>query len=65
MVAFGSPATVLDKLVALRDTTGHFGVLTFLTTEWDRPEFCQRSMRMLVEDVMPGFSRHADATRAA
>ena len=65
MVAYGSPTTVLDKLVALRDLTGHFGVLTQLTHEWDRPEFCRRSMHALAEDVMPRFSQHADATRAA
>ena len=65
MVAYGSPSTVLDKLVTLRDTTGHFGVLTLLTHEWDRPDFCQRSMRLLAEDVMPAFSRHAQSTKAA
>lgn len=65
MIAYGSPSTVLDKLVELRDTTGHFGVLTMLTHEWDDPAFCQRSMRMLVEDVMPAFRQHAKATKAA
>lgn len=65
MVAYGSPNTVLDKLVSLRDTTGHFGVLTLLTHEWDQPEFCRRSMRLLAEDVMPEFSRHAQTTKAA
>ena len=65
MVAYGSPKTVLDKLIALRDTTGHFGVLTLLTHDWDDPAFCQRSMRLLAEDVMPKLSQHAKATKAA
>jgi alkanesulfonate monooxygenase SsuD/methylene tetrahydromethanopterin reductase-like flavin-dependent oxidoreductase (luciferase family) len=65
MVTFGSATTVLDKLVALRERTGPFGVLTMLTHEWDRPDFCQRSMRALVEEVMPALSRHADAAKAA
>ena len=65
MVAWGSPATVLDKLVALRDETGPFGVLTMLVHEWDDPAFCRRSITTLAEEVMPAFSQHAEATRAA
>ena len=37
--AHGSPETVLDKLVALRDLTGHFGVLTAMAHEWDNKAF--------------------------
>lgn len=65
MVAYGSPATALDKLAALRDQTGDFGVLTLLTHEWDKPAFCQRSMQLLAEEVMPMFAQHARAIRAA
>ncbi|MEM7254942.1 MAG: LLM class flavin-dependent oxidoreductase [Pseudomonadota bacterium] len=65
MVTWGSPDTVLSKLVALRDTVGDFGTLTITAHEWDDPAFCKRSMRMLAEDVMPKFSQHADTTRAA
>jgi hypothetical protein len=55
----------LDKLIALPETTGHFGVLTLLTHEWDDPAFCQRSMRLLAEEVMPALSQHARTTKAA
>ncbi|MCH9672472.1 MAG: LLM class flavin-dependent oxidoreductase [Gammaproteobacteria bacterium] len=65
MVSWGSVETVTDKLVALRDTVGDFGTLTITAHEWDDPAFCKRSMRMLAEEVMPKFSQHADATRAA
>ncbi len=65
MVAYGSPATVLEKLVALREQTGPFGVLTLLSHEWDRPAFCRRSLTLLAEEVMPKFSQHADAMKAA
>ncbi len=65
MVAWGSPATVVDKLVAFRAETGPFGVLTVMAHEWDDPAFCRRSLTLLAEDVMPAFSRHAEATRAA
>ena len=60
---FGSIGTVVDKLVALRELTGHFGVLTAMAHEWDDPAFCKRSMTMLANDVMPVFSQHAEATR--
>jgi alkanesulfonate monooxygenase SsuD/methylene tetrahydromethanopterin reductase-like flavin-dependent oxidoreductase (luciferase family) len=59
-VTWGSPARVLDELVALRDLTGHFGVLTAMAVEWTDPEFGARSLRLLAEEVMPAFSRHAD-----
>ena len=59
-VAWGSPVTVVDKLVALRDLTGPFGVLTAMAQEWDDPAFCRRSMTLLAEDVMPKFAKHAD-----
>ena len=59
-VAWGSPATVVDKLVALRDLTGPFGVLTAMAQEWDDPAFCRRSMTLLAEDVMPKFAKHAN-----
>ena len=65
MVTWGSPQTVVDKLVALRDLTGPFGVLSQLAHEFDDVDFCKRSMRMLAEDVMPRFAQHAKAGRAS
>ena len=62
---WGSPQTVLDKLVALRDLTGHFGVLTAMAHEWDDKEFCKRSLTTLAEDIMPKFSQHADSDSTA
>ncbi|PPR62907.1 MAG: 3,6-diketocamphane 1,6 monooxygenase [Alphaproteobacteria bacterium MarineAlpha4_Bin2] len=64
-VAWGSPNTVVDKLVALRDLTGPFGVLTAMAQEWDDPHFCRRSMTLLAEEVMPKFTRHAESERFA
>ena len=37
-----------------------FGVLTMLAHEWENPVFCQHSMRLLANDVMPVFARHAE-----
>jgi alkanesulfonate monooxygenase SsuD/methylene tetrahydromethanopterin reductase-like flavin-dependent oxidoreductase (luciferase family) len=61
----GSPKTVLDKLVAFRESTGHFGTLIMGGHDWDRPEMWTASMRLLAEQVMPKFSRHAAQTMAA
>ena len=58
--AFGSPSTVVDKLVALRDLTGPFGVLTAMAHEWDNPAFSKRSMTLLANEVMPRFAQHCD-----
>ncbi len=62
MVTWGSPATVLDKLVALRDEWGDFGTLLMVAHDWDRPSLWQSSMRLLAEDVMPRFRRHVEVT---
>jgi alkanesulfonate monooxygenase SsuD/methylene tetrahydromethanopterin reductase-like flavin-dependent oxidoreductase (luciferase family) len=64
-VAFGSPETVLEKLVALRDTVGDFGTLIQTAHEWTDEAFARRSMTKLAEEVMPRLSQHAGATRAA
>jgi alkanesulfonate monooxygenase SsuD/methylene tetrahydromethanopterin reductase-like flavin-dependent oxidoreductase (luciferase family) len=64
MIIAGSPRRVLDQLVALREETGHFGTLLMGGHDWDQPKLWQRSMELLANDVMPKFSRHADATPA-
>lgn len=64
MVSWGAPATVVDKLVALRDRVGPFGVLTMLAHEWDDVTFCQRSMQLLAQEVMPAFSRRVERRAA-
>jgi alkanesulfonate monooxygenase SsuD/methylene tetrahydromethanopterin reductase-like flavin-dependent oxidoreductase (luciferase family) len=65
MLAYGSPKTVLDKLVWLREMVGDFGTLTVTAHEWDRPEKQRRSLHLLVEQVMPRFEQHMQALRAA
>ena len=63
-VAWGSPATVTDKLVALRDQTGPFGVLTAMALEWS-PEFGKQTMTLLANQVMPVCAQHNGAIRVA
>jgi alkanesulfonate monooxygenase SsuD/methylene tetrahydromethanopterin reductase-like flavin-dependent oxidoreductase (luciferase family) len=63
---YGSPATVLDRLVAFRDRAGPFGSLLVTGVDWGGPnaEWERASMRLLAETVMPRLSQHA-AARAA
>jgi len=63
-VLAGSPATVLDKLVAFHDVTGDFGTLLATGHDWDRPDMWKRSMVLLAEEVMPKFRQHCAATPA-
>ena len=65
LVIAGSPDTVLDKLVAFRDTVGDFGTLIATGHDWDDKALWQRSMRLLAENVAPRLGRHASASRAA
>jgi alkanesulfonate monooxygenase SsuD/methylene tetrahydromethanopterin reductase-like flavin-dependent oxidoreductase (luciferase family) len=62
---FGSPSTVVDRLVALRDLTGHFGVLTTMAVEWTDARFGRRSMELLAREVLPRFAQHAATASAA
>ena len=65
-VLYGSPATMLDKLVAFREEVGPFGTLLMTGLDWSGPnEAWERdSMRLLAQEVMPKFRQHATAQAA-
>jgi alkanesulfonate monooxygenase SsuD/methylene tetrahydromethanopterin reductase-like flavin-dependent oxidoreductase (luciferase family) len=65
-VIFGSPQTVLQKLVALRDQAGPFGSLLLTGVDWSgaNEAWERQSMRRLAEEVMPRLSQHAAAQAA-
>ena len=65
MTTAGTPATVLDQLVAFRDELGDFGTLVSVAHDWDEPERWKRSMRLLAQEVMPKFRQHCAASQAA
>jgi hypothetical protein len=62
-VLYGSAKTLLDKLVAFRDTVGPFGTLLMTGLDWSGPNAAweRESMRLLAQDVMPKFRQHAMA----
>src|SRR6185312_6308461 len=65
-VIHGSPRTVLDKLVALRERVGPFGTLLQIGLDWSGPnEAWERDgMRLLAQEVIPKFRQHATAQAA-
>jgi alkanesulfonate monooxygenase SsuD/methylene tetrahydromethanopterin reductase-like flavin-dependent oxidoreductase (luciferase family) len=57
---YGSPKTMLDKLVAFRDEVGPFGTLLMTGLDWTGPNEAweRESMRLMAEEVMPRFQQH-------
>ena len=66
-VLYGSPNTLLDKLVAFRDQVGPFGTLLMTGLDWGGPNAAweRESMRLLAQEVMPKFRQHVTARAAA
>jgi alkanesulfonate monooxygenase SsuD/methylene tetrahydromethanopterin reductase-like flavin-dependent oxidoreductase (luciferase family) len=65
-VIYGSPKTVLDKLVAFRERVGPFGTLLMTGLDWGgkNDEWERESMRLLAHEVMPKLKQHATAQAA-
>ena len=61
---YGSPETVAEKILALREEIGHFGTLMLTAQDWTDKERMKRSMSLLAEEVMPKVNA-AIGTRAA
>jgi alkanesulfonate monooxygenase SsuD/methylene tetrahydromethanopterin reductase-like flavin-dependent oxidoreductase (luciferase family) len=59
-VLYGSPNTLLDKLVAFRDQVGPFETLLMTGLDWGGPNAAweRESMRLLAQEVMPKFRQH-------
>jgi alkanesulfonate monooxygenase SsuD/methylene tetrahydromethanopterin reductase-like flavin-dependent oxidoreductase (luciferase family) len=65
-VLYGSPKTMLDKLVAFRDDVGPFGTLLTTGLDWLGPNEAweRQSMHLMAEEVMPKFHQHVHAQAA-
>jgi alkanesulfonate monooxygenase SsuD/methylene tetrahydromethanopterin reductase-like flavin-dependent oxidoreductase (luciferase family) len=64
-VIAGSPATVLDRLVALRERAGAFDHVLMAGLDWSGANAAweQETMRRLAEEVMPRLRQHVAAGR--
>ena len=63
-VIHGSPETVAEKILALRDEVGHFGTLLYAAHDWTDKARMKNSMRLMAEEVMPRINQ-ALGTKAA
>lgn len=65
-VIYGSPKTVLDKLIAFRERVGPFGTLLMTGIDWAGPNEAweREAMRLLAHEVMPKFKQHVMAQAA-
>ena len=53
VVLAGSVDSVVDQILAFRDTTGDFGTLLYACHDWVDPALARRSMELMAERVMP------------
>jgi alkanesulfonate monooxygenase SsuD/methylene tetrahydromethanopterin reductase-like flavin-dependent oxidoreductase (luciferase family) len=65
-VIFGSPKTVADRLIALRNKVGPFGTLLLTAVDWAGPNAVweRESLSRIAQEVMPAV-RRASGTAAA
>ncbi len=64
-VIWGSPGTVIDKLLAFREEVGHFGTLVLTAHDWTDKSKLKKSMSLLARNVMPEVNRSIGAVAAA
>jgi alkanesulfonate monooxygenase SsuD/methylene tetrahydromethanopterin reductase-like flavin-dependent oxidoreductase (luciferase family) len=65
IVIAGSPATVAEKLLAVREEIGPFGTLVLTGLDWDDKAFWKRSMELMANEVMPALRRELGTAIAA
>jgi alkanesulfonate monooxygenase SsuD/methylene tetrahydromethanopterin reductase-like flavin-dependent oxidoreductase (luciferase family) len=56
LVVCGSVASVVDQLLAFRETVGDFGTLLYCGHDWAEPKLARRSMELMAEKVMPAVN---------
>jgi len=63
---FGSPKTVLDQLVAVRNAAGPFGTLLLTAVDWVGPNAAweRESLSRIAQEVMPALRQATDGPTA-
>ncbi len=62
---FGSPSTVAEQILALREDVGHFGTLAVTAQDWTDADAMKRSMELLAREVMPSVNLAIGSKEAA
>jgi alkanesulfonate monooxygenase SsuD/methylene tetrahydromethanopterin reductase-like flavin-dependent oxidoreductase (luciferase family) len=65
LVICGSVNSVVDQLLAFRETAGDFGTLLYCGHDWADPALARRSMELMAEKVMPAVNAAIGATSHA
>jgi alkanesulfonate monooxygenase SsuD/methylene tetrahydromethanopterin reductase-like flavin-dependent oxidoreductase (luciferase family) len=65
IVIAGSPDTVAEKLLAVREQVGPFGTIVLTGLDWDDKALWQRSMALMAQEVMPRLRAATGAAIAA
>jgi len=64
-VIAGSVESVVDQVLAIRETVGDFGTLLYCGHDWADGPLARRSMELMAEKVMPAVNAAIAAERAA
>lgn len=60
LIIAGEPNEVVDSILALRQSAGPFGTLTYVGVDWADPALSRRSMELFAERVMPAVNSALD-----
>src|SRR5574341_2354876 len=62
LVIAGTPQTVADRILALRNEVGAFGTLLYTGHDWIDPALARRSMELMANEVWPRIDRAVHGT---
>lgn len=62
---YGSPDTVVEKILEFREQVGHFGTLMHVAQDWTDKAVMKNSMALLANEVMPKLNTAIGARDAA
>jgi alkanesulfonate monooxygenase SsuD/methylene tetrahydromethanopterin reductase-like flavin-dependent oxidoreductase (luciferase family) len=57
LVLCGTPSSVADQILKLREEIGDFGELVYAGMDWVDPALARRSMELMAGEVMPRVNR--------
>jgi alkanesulfonate monooxygenase SsuD/methylene tetrahydromethanopterin reductase-like flavin-dependent oxidoreductase (luciferase family) len=64
LVIAGTVNSVVDQLLAFRETTGDFGTLVYAGHDWADPVLARRSMELMATQVMPAMNKALNRSAA-
>ena len=62
LVICGTPTSVTEQILALRETVGPFDTLVYAGHDWADARLARRSMELMVGNVMPAVNQHLAAS---